>query len=129
MKDRKRDNRKVMEGKAMENAAAGNRCGWERLGARLMKPVFALLPFLTLLYTNGFIVSANYGQNAANWMLDQVFWIALVAIIITVAALAAKRNNVAAISVLIVGAVVLYFIKNPTKLSDIGNSIMSNVLN
>lgn len=115
--------------KEVGNAAAGGGHRRKKMGAGVVKATLALLPFFTLLYTNGIIVSANYGQNAANWMLDQVFWIALVAIIITVAALAAKRNNVAAISVLIVGAVVLYFIKNPTKLSDIGNSIMSNVLN
>ena len=96
---------------------------WKRQRVFLMASAM-----MTLLFTNGIMVSANYGQNAANWMLDQVFWVILVAVVIVTAMAAVKRNFTGALITVIVGAVVLYFVKNPTKLSDIGDTIMTTIL-
>ena len=75
-----------------------------------------------------FASSGNYGQNGANWMLDQIFWVALVAFIVGAVVMAAKKNTIGVVTTIIVGAVVCYFIKNPTTLSDIGEKIMGTVL-
>ena len=76
----------------------------------------------------GVFASGNYGQNGANWVLDQIFWVALVAFIIGAAVMAAKKQTIGVVTTILVGAVVCYFIKNPTTLSDIGEKIMGVVL-
>lgn len=83
-----------------------------------------------LLTSNSMVVfaSGNYGQNGANWVLDQIFWVALVAFIIGAAVMAAKKQTIGVVTTILVGAVVCYFIKNPTTLSDIGEKIMGVVL-
>ena len=83
-----------------------------------------------LLTSNSMVVfaSGNYGQNGANWVLDQIFWVALVAFIIGASVMAAKKQTIGVVTTILVGAVVCYFIKNPTTLSDIGEKIMDVVL-
>ena len=83
-----------------------------------------------LLTSNSMVVfaSGNYGQNGANWVLDQIFWVALVAFIIGAAVMAAKKQTIGVVTTILVGAVVCYFIKNPTTLSDIGEKIMGVAL-
>ena len=83
-----------------------------------------------LLTSNSMVVfaSGNYGQNGANWVLDQMFWVALVAFSIGAAVMAAKKQTIGVVTTILVGAVVCYFIKHPTTLSDIGEKIMGVVL-
>lgn len=107
------------------NIAAGTAVG--RNTARRHRAVLACWSFLTLLYSNAVLASASYGQNASSWFLEQMFWIVLVAVVIVVATLAAKRNFVGALTTALVGSVVVYFVKNPTKLEEIGNSIMNAI--
>nr|WP_318683320.1 TcpD family membrane protein [uncultured Acetatifactor sp.] len=93
---------------------------------------FLLIPLTSMLiFSNGLVAFAagtDYAGNAASWFLDQLFWIALVAVIVVVLTLAAKRNFTAALTTGIIGAVVVYFIRNPKTLEEIGNAIMSTVL-
>ncbi len=56
-------------------------------------------------------------------MLDQIFWVALVAFIVGAVVMAAKKNTIGVVTTILVGAVVCYFIKNPTTLSDIGERL------
>ena len=83
-----------------------------------------------LMLSNGLVAfaSTDYAGNAASWVLEQLFWVALVAVIVVVLTLAAKRNFTAAVTTGVVGAIVVYFIRNPKTLEEIGNSIMSTVL-
>ena len=93
------------------------------------KSIMMGISTLALLISNSMVAfasSGNYGQNGANWMLDQIFWVALVAFIVGAVVMAAKTIGV--VTTIIVGAVVCYFIKNPTTLSDIGEKIMGTVL-
>lgn len=101
----------------------------ETTKSRGYRGLLAAWSFLTLLFGCGcpVLASANYGQSTANWFLEQVFWIALVIVILAVLALAAKRNFTAALTTAVVGAIVVFFIKNPTKLEDIGNAIMNAI--
>ena len=91
------------------------------------KSIMMGISTLALLISNSMVAfasSGNYGQNGANWMLDQIFWVALVAFIVGAVVMAAKKNTIGVVTTIIVGAVVCYFIKNPTTLSDIGEKIM-----
>lgn len=49
------------------------------------KSIMMGISTLALLISNSMVAfasSGNYGQNGANWMLDQIFWVALVAFIV-----------------------------------------------
>lgn len=94
------------------------------------KSIMMGISTFALLTSNSMVVfaSGNYGQNGANWVLDQIFWVALVAFIIGAAVMAAKKQTIGVVTTILVGAVVCYFIKNPTTLSDIGEKIMGVVL-
>ena len=83
-----------------------------------------------LLASNSMVVfaSGNYGQNGANWVLDQIFWAALAIFVIVALVMAAKRNMIGVLTTFIVGSIICYFIKYPTTLSDIGEKIMGTVL-
>lgn len=85
---------------------------------------------VALLASNSMVVfaSGNYGQNGANWVLDQIFWAALAIFVIVALVMAAKRNMIGVLTTFIVGSIICYFIKYPTTLSDIGEKIMSVVL-
>ena len=92
------------------------------------KSIMMGISTLALLISNSMVAFASNGQNGANWMLDQIFWVALVAFIVGAVVMAAKKNTIGVVTTIIVGAVVCYFIKNPTTLSDIGEKIMGTVL-
>lgn len=95
------------------------------------KSIMMGISTLALLISNSMVAfasSGNYGQNGANWVLDQIFWAALAIFVIVALVMAAKRNMIGVLTTFIVGSIICYFIKYPTTLSDIGEKIMSVVL-
>lgn len=96
---------------------------WSRQKRMLM-----MMSMTLLLCGQGIVVSANYAQNASTWVFDQLFWVALIVFIGVIVMFAAKKNVAGAITSFIVGAIVVYLIKNPTKLEEVGNSIMNTVM-
>lgn len=95
------------------------------------KAAGSLLAFIMLFMMNGFYsqASTNIGENVGHWFLDQIFWVAIVAIVIVIAASAVKRNYVGVIITIIVGAVVLFLIKNPTVLQTFGEKLGNIFMN
>ena len=67
--------------------------------------------------------TASYGENAAKWGLDQVFWVALLAGIVGAAIAIVKKSWVGAVLSAVGVGLICYFIKNPTKLVDIGDTL------
>jgi len=60
------------------------------------KSIMMGISTLALLISNSMVAfasSGNYGQNGANWMLDQIFWVALVAFIVGAVVMAAKKTR------------------------------------
>ncbi len=55
----------------------------------------------------------NYAQKGATWLLEQLFWIALVVVIIIMLKLFAARNIVAGVVTFIGGGIVFLFIQIP----------------
>lgn len=90
-----------------------------------LNQVFAgLLAFVMFFMSNGFYSqAADLGENVGNWFLEQLFWLAIVAIIIVVVFAAVKRNYVGLIISIIVGAIVLWLIQNPEQLSILGEQL------
>lgn len=79
--------------------------------------------FTSQVYAAGF----NPAEKGSSWLLDQIFWIAMVAVIIIILMAILKRNTIGGIITLITGCVVLYLIKTPTKLAEIGE-ILGGIL-
>lgn len=76
-----------------------------------------------LSYCSVCFASEDYAKNGADWLLDQLFWVALVVVIIVMLKLFTARNFVAGVVTLLVGGVVCYFIKNPESIETIGNVV------
>lgn len=72
---------------------------------------------------NSVYLTVNYGKNVTDVVLDNIFWLAILATIILFAWNIIKKNTQAAIISLILGSVASYLIKNPTVLEDIGNNL------
>lgn len=66
--------------------------------------------------------SENYAQNGAEWLLKQLFWVALCAVLYVMLKLFIARNFVAGLVTLVVGGIVLFFIKNPETIETIGEA-------
>lgn len=73
---------------------------------------------MTLLSTG-----AAYGENIAKWGLDQVFWLVLIAGIAGTAIAFIAKKWVPGILTTVGTAIICVFIKNPTKLSDLGEKL------
>lgn len=69
------------------------------------------------------LADTNYGENAGKWVLEQLFWAAVVVVAIALIGCLLKRAFAAGGIVVVVGGLVCYFIKNPTKINSIGGSL------
>lgn len=70
----------------------------------------------------------NFGENAADWLTNQLVWVALLALIVVLALTLAKRNFIGAIISVIGGSIVIYFIANPTIIKTLGETIMNKII-
>lgn len=71
--------------------------------------------------------STNYGKSAGEWILENLFWVGLVALAIALFKCLISRAWVPAVITGVAGSIILYFMKNPEKLSDIGEKIATTV--
>lgn len=62
----------------------------------------------------------DYAKDGANWLLQQLFWVALAVVVIMMLKLFAARNFVAGVVTLIAGGIVCFFIRNPETIESIG---------
>ena len=69
----------------------------------------------------------NYAQNAGQWVLDQIFWVALIASVVVLVKLIIARNFMAMIITGAGCAVALVIIDDPNKLKAVGDAIWSVV--
>lgn len=66
----------------------------------------------------------NVAENASKWFLDQIFWVVIGVALIMAAKAYNKNNAVKMIAALVVGGVLLVFVKNPTMLENFGNWVI-----
>lgn len=74
-----------------------------------------------------FANDGDYAENAANWLLKQLFWVAVVVVVIIFIKNLMARNTVSSIVTVVVGAIVCFFIKNPTVIETIGSVIAAAI--
>lgn len=91
-----------------------------------VKAALSMAAFFCFFCMNSMYVLAsdlNFGENIANWALDQLFWIVLLLGIFFAAMAGIKRAWVACVSIGVGTAIILFFIKNPTSLETLGNKL------
>lgn len=105
-------------GKKNENKSVETmRAGW-------MKMLLCIsTAFCGFMYGGFYTYAADLGQKSANWLLDQIFWIGIVVVIVALVSCFMKKAWVQGIIILVVGAVILFFVKNPETLSAVGAEI------
>jgi hypothetical protein len=92
---------------------------------RKIKILSGLLLAITLLLTNVQLAyaSTDYAKNAGTWLSNQIFWIGLIFAILALVGCIMKRNYTGAVITVLGSGIILYFIKNPEKISTIGEGI------
>lgn len=77
---------------------------------------------------NGFYAYAgNYGEKIGNWVLDQIFWVALIAIVFALVICLIKKAWVTIPIIIVVGGIVMVFIIDPKLVAEIGQTIYNSV--
>lgn len=93
-----------------------------RTGKRLFTMV--VMALLLSLCWGQMVFATNYAENFATGIFfDNLKWIAIIAIVAVCFFNGIKRNYTSVLITLVIGGIVLFFIANPTKLQDIGNTI------
>lgn len=86
------------------------------------------IAILTLWITLNFAIPAfaapAVGENAANWVLDQAFWIIIIFVVLMALKAYQSGNTIKMIIVLVVGGLLLVLVKNPTMLETFGNWVI-----
>lgn len=91
---------------------------------KVKKVIYYFLLACMLLPTRVQVAYAvDYGKKASDVATDQLFYVALILIAVALIGTLIKRNYIGALSVIIGGGIVVYFIKNPEKIANIGESI------
>lgn len=80
--------------------------------------------WMTLNFAMPVFAAPAVGENAANWFLDQVFWLIVIFIVLMAMKCYQSGNTIKMILVLIVGGVLLVLVKNPTMLETFGNWVV-----
>lgn len=77
--------------------------------------IFPLVPALA--------AENEYAKNAGEWLLDGVFWLALVLGIAMAAISFTRKNSIKGVVVLVSAAIICFFCKSPSTLSTIGDKL------
>ena len=80
--------------------------------------------WMTLNFAMPVFAAPAVGENAANWFLDQVFWLIVIFVVLMAMKYYQGGNTIKMILVLIVGGVLLVLVKNPTMLETFGNWVV-----
>lgn len=97
----------------------------------ILKTMTVLTMLLGAFMYNGFYchASVNFAENAGNWLLEQLFWIGLVALAIALLGCLLKKNYVGAGITAVVGGIILYFVYNPKAIYAIGEKLSAILTN
>lgn len=95
----------------------------KKIKENLNKILFLVAGFVFIVPTYAFADGANYGQNFGNYALEQIFYVAVVFIAISLVGCLMKRNVTGIVVTIIIGIVVVGIIKDPTGLQDMGTSL------
>ena len=78
---------------------------------------------LFMVLSTSTVFANDIGENIGTWVLDQLFWIALIAVAIVVIKFLVSRAWAQAIIFIILAAIILVIIRDPRQLTAIGNML------
>ncbi len=85
--------------------------------------LMVLIISLFMLNADLAMAAAQPGQSFGTWILDQAFWVALAVVAVVAIPLILKKSWVPLGIFLLVAAIVLVVISNPSRLTGLGNII------
>lgn len=101
----------------------------ERACMAMVKITLCITAFVTWYLSSGmYVMAADIGKKAGEWVLDQLFWVGIIALAVALVVCLMKRAWIAAVITGLGGGVILFFIKNAEILSDLGDAIYRAVL-
>lgn len=82
-----------------------------------------MLVLMIILSTSVAFAAGDWGENAGNWIMDQVWWLALAGVTVVAVKLGMKKMWVQFGAFIALSAIVLVIVKGPEKLESIGNTL------
>ncbi|MCL2034676.1 MAG: TcpD family membrane protein [Oscillospiraceae bacterium] len=80
-----------------------------------------------ILLTNVVFAATNYGENAGTWLIQNIVWIAGIAVAIIAIKLFFSGNIIKMLIVLAVGGIVIFIVMDPMRLQTIGETIWNEM--
>lgn len=95
-----------------------------------LKAAMHLTVFTGFFAAMGFysLASTDYGEKAGGWILEQLFWVGLVVLAYGLIKCLVAKAWVQAIIVTVCGGVILFLIKQPDILENVGSALWNNVM-
>lgn len=82
----------------------------------------AIITFwVTLNFAMPVFAAPAVGENAANWFLEQAFWLIIIFVVLMAMKYYQGGNSTKMWIVIVVGGILLFLVKNPTMLETFGN--------
>lgn len=91
--------------------------------------VLILVIVFTLMAVNAFAAGENFGKNAYTWLQSQIWFIALLIVAVICVPFIMKKMWMQLAGFLVLAAIVLYIVNDPTALKSLGSTIWSKVFN
>lgn len=88
--------------------------------------IYTLLPVLLFIFianTNTVMAGTDYAKNGQKWLSNQAYYIGLAVVGFVLLGCIVKKSTIGAVTTIFFGGVVLFFVKNPTQVSKIGENI------
>jgi len=92
------------------------------LGTKILLSVVAIF---CLFNSNGmYVYATSYGQNFAEWGLNEIYWVGLICVVVGVVVAVIKKAWIVAITFGLGGGIVLVIIKFPDILEGFGRKFL-----
>ncbi|EPR12059.1 TcpD family membrane protein [Ruminiclostridium papyrosolvens] len=91
--------------------------------------VLILVIVFSLFAVNVFAAGENFGQNAYTWLQSQIWFIALLIVAVICVPFIMKKMWMQLAGFLVLAAIVLYIVNDPTALKSLGSTIWSKIFN
>lgn len=91
--------------------------------------VLILVIVFSLMAVNVFAAGENFGENAYTWIKAQIWFIALLVVAVICVPFIMKKMWMQLAGFLVLAAIVLYIVNDPTALKSLGSTIWTKVFN
>lgn len=94
---------------------------------RVLSLVLVLIIGVMMFGSQAYAAGENFGQNTYDWVKAQVFWIALLVVVVIAVPFIAKKMWMQLVGFLVLASLVLVVINDPNKVKALGETIWIKV--